>query len=77
MADASGLLSERVVGFHVSRVVEDHYKLKFDEAIRQMKPTIHPHQYRCIINVCFLLSFVTTAFVNYCGPILPKYVDFS
>ncbi|XP_028405955.1 uncharacterized protein LOC114528500 [Dendronephthya gigantea] len=38
--------SERVVGFDLPRSYEDSYKLYFDAAIRQMRPTIHPHQYR-------------------------------
>jgi hypothetical protein len=44
----SFILAERVVGFDLSRSGEDVYKLNFDGAIKQMRPTIHPHQYRYI-----------------------------
>jgi predicted HTH transcriptional regulator len=39
-------LAERVVGFELSRSEEDLFKLSFDGAIKNMRPTIHPHQYR-------------------------------
>ncbi|XP_046858415.1 schlafen-like protein 1 [Xenia sp. Carnegie-2017] len=41
-----------VNGFELSRKYEDMYKLRFDAAIRQMRPTIHPHQYR--LNVMYI-----------------------
>ena len=50
-----GVDKERVVGFELSRSEEDLFKLSFDGAIKSMRPTIHPHQYR--LDVIYLDNF--------------------